>query len=65
VAAKVLENKKKAINKMKSMGLSDQDVADIMGHGIRSKDSSFEKGAMGKLTNAQAQSIIDTLYDGI
>jgi serine/threonine protein kinase len=65
VAAKVLENKEKAISKMKSFGLSDQDVADIIGHGIRSKDSSFEKGAMGKLSNAQAQSIIDTLYDGI
>jgi hypothetical protein len=65
VAAKVLENKEKAISKMKSFGLSDQDVADVIGHGIRSKDSSFEKGAMGKLTNAQAQSIIDTLYDGI
>ena len=50
---------------MKSFGLSDQDVADIIGHGIRSKNSSFEKGAMGKLTNEQAQSVINTLYDGI
>ena len=65
VAGRVLQNKEKAILKMKSYGLTDQDVADIMVHGIRSKPESFERGAMGKLTNQQAMNIIDILYDGI
>jgi hypothetical protein len=64
-AAKVLQNKEKAISKMKSFGLSDQDVADIIGHGIRKDNDSFEKGAMGRLTNDQALKIINILYDGI
>jgi hypothetical protein len=65
VAGRVLQNKEKAILKMKSYGLTDQDVADVMTHGIRSTPESFERGAMGKLTNQQAQAVIDTLYEGI
>jgi hypothetical protein len=65
VAGRVLQNKEQAILKLKRYGLSDQDVADVMTHGIRSTPESFEKGAMGKLSNQQAQSVIDTLYDGI
>ena len=65
VAGRVLQNKEKAILKMKSYGLTDQDIADIMAHGIRSNPESFERGAMGKLTNQQAMNIIDILYDGI
>jgi hypothetical protein len=65
VAGKVLQNKEKAILKLKSYGLDDQDVADIMTHGIRSTPESFERGAMGKLSYSQAQNVINTLYDGI
>jgi hypothetical protein len=65
VAGRVLQNKEQAILKLKSYGLNDQDVADVMTHGIRSTPESFEKGAMGKLSDQQAQSVIDTLYDGI
>jgi hypothetical protein len=64
-AARVYANRSAAINRMKRMGLTDQEITDIMFHGIRSKDSSFEKGAMGKLTNDQAKQIIEVLYDGI
>jgi hypothetical protein len=65
VAGKVLQNKEKAILKLKSYGLDDQDVADVMTHGIRSTPESFERGAMGKLSYSQAQNVINTLYDGI
>jgi hypothetical protein len=65
VAGRVLQNKEKAILKLKSYGLNDQDVSDIMTHGIRSTPESFERGAMGKLTNQQAQNVINTLYEGI
>ena len=65
VAARVLNNKDKAIQKMKSFGLNDQDVSDIMTHGIRSTPESFERGAMGKLTNKQAQEVVNTLYEGV
>jgi hypothetical protein len=64
-AFQVYDNKKNAIKTMRGMGLTDQDITDIMFHGIRSKDSTFEQGAMGKLTNDQAQEIIEVLYDGI
>jgi hypothetical protein len=64
-AFRVYDNKKNAIKAMRRMGLTDQEITDIMFHGIRSTDSSFEKGAMGKLTNDQAKEIIEVLYDGI
>jgi len=61
----VLQNKEKAISKLKSFGLTDQDVADVISHGIRTKESSFSKRGMGKLTDAQAKQVIEVLYDGI
>jgi hypothetical protein len=64
-AYKVYANKEKAINEMRSMGLTDQDISDVIFHGIRSKESSYDVGAMGKLTDQQALKIINTLYDGI
>lgn len=64
-AAKVLANKEKAILKMKQFGLDDRDVERVINHGIRSRDDSFERGAMGKLTNQQAQDVINTLYEGL
>jgi len=64
-ASRVYENRGAAIIRMKRMGLTDQEITDVMTHGIRSKDSSFEQGAMGKLTNDQAKEVIEVLYDGI
>jgi hypothetical protein len=61
----IYRNRANAINRMREMGLTDQEITDTMFHGIRSTDSSFERGAMGKLTNDQAQEIIEVLYDGI
>jgi tRNA A-37 threonylcarbamoyl transferase component Bud32 len=64
-ASRVLENKEKAIKKMKSFGLTDQDVADVISHGIRKREKSFNERGMGKLTDAQARQVIEVLYDGI
>jgi hypothetical protein len=64
-AYKVYANKQKAIKKLRSFGLSNQDVAEVMRHGIRSEEYSFEQGAMGKLTNDQALQVINSLYNGI
>jgi tRNA A-37 threonylcarbamoyl transferase component Bud32 len=64
-AARVLENKEKAIKKLKSFGLTDQDVADVISHGIRKREKSFNERGMGKLTDAQARQVIEVLYDGI
>jgi len=63
--ARVVQNKEAAITKLKSYGLDDQDVANIMTHGIRKSEASFERGSMAKLTNEQALSVINTLYEGI
>jgi hypothetical protein len=64
-AARVLQNKENAIKRMRKFGLNDQEITDVMFHGIRSKDSDLEKGAMGKLSNDQAKKVIEDLYDGI
>lgn len=64
-ASRVLQNKEKAISKLKSFGLTDQDVADVISHGIRKKEKSFNERGMGKLTDAQARQVIEVLYDGI
>ena len=63
--ARVVQNKEAAITKLKSYGLTDQDVANVMTHGIRKSEASFERGSMAKLTNEQALSVINTLYQGI
>jgi hypothetical protein len=65
VAGKVLENKEKAIMKLKGYGLNDNDVSDVMAHGIRMPENSFNKGGMGKITDDQAMEVINTLYEGI
>lgn len=50
---------------LKRMGLSNDDIAQLMATGIRNPESTYNKGPWGKLTNEQTLQIINTLYDGI
>ena len=46
-------------------GMSNQDVADIYAHGIRSPLSSYTKGVWAKMTDQQAQELLNQLYEGV
>jgi hypothetical protein len=65
VASRVWENRPAAQYKLLDMGLSRNDVSSIIDHGIRSTPDSYTKGAWAKLTDNQAQEVLNILYDGI
>ena len=46
-------------------GMSNQDIADIYAQGIRSPLSSYTKGAWAKMTDQQAQELLNQLYEGV
>ena len=46
-------------------GMSNQDVADIYAQGIRSPLSSYTKGVWAKMTDQQAQELLNQLYEGV
>jgi len=63
---KVNENKRDVISKMRNeMGLSDDEIGEIMTRGIRKKPEVYTKGAFAKITDEQAMDLINTLYAGI
>jgi serine/threonine protein kinase len=64
-AAKVWENRGLAQFKLMKMGLTKSDVSSIIDHGIRSPLETYNKGAWAKLTDKQAQEVLNILYDGI
>lgn len=65
VASRVWENKDAAQNKLAAMGLSNNEISSIIDHGIRSPMETYTKGPWAKLSDAQAQDVLNTLYDGI
>jgi hypothetical protein len=65
IASRVWENRGDAQFKLLKMGLSKDDVSTIIDHGIRSTPESYTKGPWAKLTDKQAQEVLDILYDGI
>jgi crotonobetainyl-CoA:carnitine CoA-transferase CaiB-like acyl-CoA transferase len=50
---------------MKKYGLSPEELKQVMDHGIRSPLETYNRGAWAKLTDKQAQDLLNTLYDGI
>ena len=65
LAAKVLTNKRQALDELRKIGLNNDEIASIMDHGIRNRMTTYDEGPWAKLSNAQAQHVIDTLYEGI
>ena len=63
--SRVVANKQSAMDKLASYGLNNQEIANVMTHGIRRRPASYNNGAWAKLTDQQALSVIDTLYQGI
>ena len=64
-AARIWNNQENAQAKLLKLGLSRNDVSSIIDHGIRSPLETYNKGAWAKLTDKQAQELLNILYDGI
>jgi len=63
---KVNENKRDLFIKMKNeLGLSNDEIAELMTRGIRKEPEVYTKGAFAKITDEQAMDLINTLYAGI
>jgi len=65
LASKVFDNKSKAVDELKRIGLTNDEIASIMDHGIRNSMTTYSEGPWAKLSNEQAQSVINTLYEGV
>ena len=65
IASRVWDNQEAAQNKLLDLGLTKNEVSSVIDHGIRSPLDTYTKGAWAKLTDKQAQEVLDILYDGI
>jgi len=65
VLAEVVDNKAAVMFEMKRDGFTNDDIATIMDHGIRSSMTTYEKGVWGRMSNDQAQKYINLLYEGV
>ena len=61
----VSTNYSKVYEQLRSMGFSDTDINYIQDHGIRSPLSTYETGVWSRLSETQAQKLINTLYEGL
>lgn len=50
---------------LRKLGMSNDEIAQVMASGIRNPESFYNKGAWGKLTNEEALNIIGMLYNGV
>lgn len=66
VASRVWENKPDVVYELKRMGLDVNEINSMIYHGIRSPLDSYDKAdGFGRITDQQAQKLLDILYDGI
>jgi hypothetical protein len=65
VFGRVLANQSKVADELRQMGFFKGEIAQIQNTSIRSPLNVYEEGPWAKLSNAQAQKLINTLYDGI
>lgn len=50
---------------MKKLGMSNDEIAQVMASGTRNSESFYNQGAWGKITNEEAIRIVGMLYDGV
>lgn len=65
VLGQVAENRAKVFSQLREYGLTGSDYALMIETPIRSPLSVYGQGPWAKLSDAQAQNLINTLYDGI
>jgi hypothetical protein len=62
---RLTRNRLNVFSSMRKLGLSDDEIADIVVGGIRRPDSDYEKGAWGKLSKGDAEELIQIFYKGV
>ena len=62
---RVYDNKNAVQYKLLKMGFTKSELAALIGHGIRSDMKSYDQGVWKKLTDKQAQELINMLYEGV
>jgi hypothetical protein len=65
VLAKIQQNKADVQFAMKKDGFTNNDIASVMDHGIRSPLDTYNEGVWSRMSEDQARKYIDKLYDGI
>jgi serine/threonine protein kinase len=66
VASRVWSNQDNVVKKLERMGLDTNDINSMIEHGIRSPLSSYNQSqGFSRITDRQAQDLLNTLYDGI
>jgi hypothetical protein len=66
VASRVWSNQDNVIKKLEKAGLDTNDINSMIEHGIRSPLNSYnESPGFSRITDRQAQDLLNTLYDGI
>lgn len=65
VLGRVLRNRGPLFNELRRYGLTTNDYAQMSDTPIRSPLSVYEQGPWAKLTDAQAQNLLNILYDGV
>ena len=65
ILARVQQNKADVQFAMKKDGFSNDDIATVMDHGIRSPMETYGQGVWAKISNEQAQKYISILYEGV
>lgn len=65
VLGQIVGNRAKVFNQLRDYGLTSGDYAKMVATPIRSPLSVYGEGPWAKLTDAQAQNLINLLYDGI
>ena len=63
--SRIVENRAKVFNQLHDYGLTVNDYAKMTDTPIRSPLDTYKEGPWAKLTDEQAQNLINTLYDGI
>jgi hypothetical protein len=65
VLAKIQQNKADVQFAMKKDGFTNDDIASVMDHGIRSPLDTYNQGVWSRMSEDQARKYIDKLYEGI
>ena len=65
VLGQIVGNRGKMFNQMRDYGLTSRDYADMAMTPIRSKLDVYGEGPWSKITDEQAQNLINILYDGV
>ena len=66
VAGRIWENHERVVRKLEQKGMDVNEINSMIAHGIRSPLNSYDKSdGFSKISDTEAQRLLNTLYDGI